>query len=421
MGNETKIKCPNCGFDLDVNEILYHQLEEDLKIKFNSQLNEERKKYESQADILKNEREKLEEEKKKMNEQVNEAVGRRLKAEKTILENDIRKKMVEEDSEKYDSLQKELNEKSEKLKEFNLARAEIERLKREKNEMKESIEAESQKILNEKLREEKEKIKKSETEKNELVIRELQKKLDDQKKLTEEMQRKQEQGSMQTQGEVQELAIEEWLKTNFPLDTIEEIKKGQRGADCIQIINTHTKPGCGKIYYESKRAERFASDWIEKFKADMRARGINAGILVTQTMPKDMDRMGIKDGIWICSYEEFKGLSALMRESVLRISEATESQENKGDKMVMLYAYLISPEFRDQIEAIVEGFTQMKSGITKERTAMEKLWKEREAQIEKVLINTSGMYGKIKGIAGTAIGTVQALELGEGNLDKLDA
>jgi len=413
MENETKIKCPNCGFDLNVNEILYHQLEEDLKQKFNSQLNAERKKFESQADQLKSEREKLEEDKKKAAEEINEAVGKRLKAEKEILENEIRKKLVEEDTEKYNSLQKELNEKSEKLKEFSLARAEIEKLKREKNEMREAIEAESQRTLNEKIQEEKERIRKSESEKNELVIRELQKKLDDQKKLTEEMQRKQDQGSMQTQGEVQELAIEEWLKANFPLDTIEEIKKGQRGADCIQIVNTHTKIDCGRIYYESKRAERFANDWIEKFKADMRSRGINAGILVTQVMPKDMDRMGIKEGIWICSFNEFKGLSSLMRESLIRISEVTASQENKGDKMVMLYDYLISPEFKAQIEAIVEGFTQMKSDLDKEKTAMMKIWATREKQIDKVITNTTTMYGSIKGIGGKAIGTVQALELGD--------
>jgi hypothetical protein len=413
MENETKIKCPNCGFDLNVNEILYHQLEEDLKQKFNSQLNAERKKFESQADQLKSEREKLEEDKKKAAEEINVAVVKRLKAEKEILENEIRKKLVEEDTEKYNSLQKELNEKSEKLKEFSLARAEIEKLKREKNEMREAIEAESQRTLNEKIQEEKERIRKSESEKNELVIRELQKKLDDQKKLTEEMQRKQDQGSMQTQGEVQELAIEEWLKANFPLDTIEEIKKGQRGADCIQIVNTHARPGCGKIYYESKRAERFANDWIEKFKADMRSRGINAGILVTQVMPKDMDRMGIKEGIWICSFNEFKGLSSLMRESVIRISEVTASQENKGDKMVMLYDYLISPEFKAQIEAIVEGFTQMKSDLDREKAAMMKIWSTREKQIDKVITNTTTMYGSIKGIGGKAIGTVQALELGE--------
>ena len=56
------------------------------------------------------------------------------------------------------------------------------------------------------IQEEKEKIRKIEEEKNELRFKELHKQLEDQKKLTEEMKRKQEQGSMQLQGEVQELA-----------------------------------------------------------------------------------------------------------------------------------------------------------------------------------------------------------------------
>jgi len=225
---------------------------------------------------------------------------------------------------------------------------------------------------------------------------------------------------MQLQGEVQELAIEDWLKASFPLDTIEEIKKGQRGADCIQTVNTHARPDCGKIYYESKRAKDFAGDWIDKFKQDMRARNINTGILVSQVMPRDMERMGIKDGVWICNYDEFKGLSTLMRETIIMMSEITAGQENKGEKMEMLYGYLISPEFKSQIEAIVEGFTQLRTDLTKERNAMEKLWKSREKQIDKVLVNTAHMYGSIKGIAGSAIGTVKALELGDGESDAGD-
>ena len=414
MEKETKIICPNCGTELDVNTILYHQLEEDLRKKFNSQLNEERKKFEGRSEALDKEKEKLDEEKKTLNERVRETVAQRLKLEKELLENDLRKKINEEESGKYEVLQKELGEKSEKLKEFNKAMAEIEKLKREKDEMKEAIEAEMQRSLNAKLLEEKEKIKKTEQEKNELVIRELQKKLEDQKNLTEEMKRKQEQGSMQLQGEVQELAIEEWLASNFPLDTIAEIKKGAQGADCIQIVNTHSRANCGSIYYESKRAKNYSSDWIEKFKADMRAKGINVGILVTQVFPKGMDRMGLVDGVWMCSFEEFKGLSAVIRESVIRISEVTASQENKGDKMVMLYDYLTSPDFKSQIEAIVEGFTAMKTDLEAEKRAMMKIWSLREKQIDKVITNTTSMYGSIKGIGGMAIGTVQALELGDG-------
>lgn len=280
--------------------------------------------------------------------------------------------------------------------------------------MKEAAEAEAQKKLNETLLTEKEKIRKAEEEKNELKFKELQKQLEDQKKLTEEMKRKQEQGSMQMQGEVQELAIEEWLASQFPLDTIEEIKKGARGGDCIQIVNTRTRQNCGKIYYESKRTKDFQPTWIEKFKADMREKGADIGVLVTEAMPSDFDRMGLRDGVWICSYEEFKGLCTVLRESVVQLSLAVSSQENKGDKMHMLYDYLTSNTFRMQVEAIVEGFSQMKSDLESEKRSMQRIWKQREKQIEKVITNTIDMYGSIKGIAGNAIQSVKALELTDG-------
>jgi hypothetical protein len=172
--------------------------------------------------------------------------------------------------------------------------------------------------------------------------------LEDQKKLTEEMNHKREQGSMQMQGEVQELVIEEWIGTHFPLDTIEEIKKGARGGDCIQIVNTRSRQNCGSIYYESKRTKDFQHSWIEKFKTDIRDRSADIGVQVTDVLPSDMDCMGFKDGIWICTYEEFKGLCGVLRESIIQISLAVGSQENKGDKMHMVYEYLTSPTFRMQ-------------------------------------------------------------------------
>lgn len=128
-------------------------------------------------------------------------------------------------------------------------------------------------------------------------------------------------------------------------------------------------------------------------------------------MPSDMDRMGLKDGIWICNYDEFKGLCAVLREGILQVNNAISTQENKGDKMDLLYEYLTSNTFRMQIEAIVEGFTQMKSDLDSEKRSMQRIWKQREKQIEKVVTNTIDMYGSIKGIAGNAIQSVKALEL----------
>jgi len=419
MKNEAQIKCPNCGTDIDVQDILSHQLEDEIKQKYQAQTLVAQKKNAAEQDKLKQEKLAFEKAKQRENELFQERLANQLKEEKKNIEAKLKSKLKEEQSEQFEALQKELNEKSEQVKELNRSKAEIEKLKREKGELKEAAEADAQKKLNETLITEKEKIKKSEEDKNELRFKEMQKQLEDQKKLTEEMKRKQEQGSMQMQGEVQELAIEEWLATQFPLDTIEEIKKGARGGDCLQIVNTRSAQNCGTIYYESKRTKDFQPTWIEKFKADIRDKGATIGVLVTEVMPSDMDRMGLKDGIWICNYDEFKGLCAVLRQSIVQLSTAISSQENKGDKMDMLYTFLTGNTFRMQVEAIVEGFTQMKADLDSEKRSMQRIWKQRDKQIEKVITNTIDMYGSIKGIAGNAIQSVKALELPEGD-DELD-
>lgn len=405
------IQCPNCGTAIDVNDLLKHQIEETLRKEFQSKAAMQEKEL-----ALKNEQfEKAKAEFEAKKRQENELFAERLEREKKQAERDIaeklKQKLEEENQERIALMNKELAEKSEKLRELNKMEAEIAKLNREKLEMKEAIEAQLQRQLNDQLIQEKEKIRKLEEEKNEFKVKELLKQLEDQKRLTEEMKRKQEQGSMQMQGEVQELAIEEFIMQNFPLDTLEEIKKGATGADCLQIVNTREVQNCGTIYYESKRTKAFQPAWIEKFKNDIRTKKANIGVLVTEVMPADMDRMGMKEGIWICTFEEFKGLSAVLRQSLIQISQAVQSQENKGDKMEMLYDFLTSNEFRLQIEGIVEGFSQMQADLVSEKRAMQRIWSQREKQIEKVILNTTNMYGNIRGIAGNAVQAVRALEL----------
>jgi hypothetical protein len=411
MEKENTIHCPNCGESIDVSEVLRHQLEEDIKQKLHREIANERNRFEKDNAALKQKEIDFEERKKKENDLFQEKLQQKLKEEKLVLESALKLKINEEQSERFKLLENELNQKQEQLKELNRTKAEIEQLKREKDLVKEQTLMEAEKSLSVRLNEERDKIKKLEQDRTELTIKELHKQLEDQKKLTEEMKRKQEQGSMQLQGEVQELAIEEWLFAQFPLDTIEEIKKGARGGDCVQTVNTRTRQNCGTIYYESKRTKDFQPSWIEKFKTDIREKGANIGVLVTDAMPAGMDRMGLKEGIWICNYEEFKGLCKVLRESIVQLDTALSSQENKGDKMSLLYDFLTSNTFKLQIEAIVEGFTQMQSDLESEKRAMQRIWKSREKQIEKVINNTIDFYGSVKGIAGNAIGEIKALEL----------
>jgi len=413
MSSETKIKCPKCNTEIDVNNILYNQLRSELESKFNSDLQTEKTKLEKQNADLKFEKAEFEKKRQNANEMFQERLNSKMKEEKNALEISIKTKLVKENSDQFENLQKELNEKSEQVKELHTSKAEIEKLKREKAEVKSIAEAEAQKVLTETLNTEREKIKKQEQDKNELAVRELVKQLDDQKKLTEEMKRKQEQGSVQLQGEIQELAIEEWLKSNFPFDTIVEVKKGARGADCRHIVNSRAKENCGSIYYESKRTKDFGKSWIEKFKNDIREHGANIGIFVTDVMPAGMERMGLREGIWVCTYEEFKGLCFVIREHITILDSATSSQENKGDKMVMLYNYLTSNEFKLQVEGIVEGYTQMQNDLEAEKRSMTGHWKKREKQLQKVLNNTNFMYSSLRGIAGNAIQSISFLEISE--------
>jgi len=411
MNNKTTIKCPNCNTTIDINDVLYHQLESELKRKFQTEVDAKRKEYKEALLKLKSQEEAIKEQREKFEEELKKATSKRLQEEKRKLHEELKKQLQDEQKESMELLKAELREKSEQVRELNKSKIEIEKLKREKEEIELKIKAETELKLNQKLKEEREKLQKNIYEENELKFKQKEEQLRQLQEQLKIAQRKAEQGSMQLQGEVQELAIEEYLKEKFPLDSIEEIKKGARGGDCIQIVHTREAQNCGSIYYESKRTKEFQKSWIEKFKADMREKGVDIGVLVTSVYPSGMDRVGLVDGVWVCSFEEFKGLCHVLRESIVKIHYAKKSQENRGDKMSLLYNYLTGNEFKMQVEAIVEGFSTMQSDLDKEKRAMAKIWKQREKQLEKVLENTIGLYGAIKGIAGSEIAHVKALEL----------
>ncbi|RVZ05789.1 DUF2130 domain-containing protein [Helicobacter pylori] len=415
--------CPKCQEPIDVNEALYKQIERENQSRFLAQqkafekeVNEKRAQYQSYFKNLEQKEEALKEREKeqqaKFDEAVKQASALALQDEKAKIIEEARKNAFLEQQKGLELLQKELDEKSKQVQELHQKEAEIERLKRENNEAESRLKAENEKKLNEKLETERERIEKALHEKNELKFKQQEEQLEMLRNELKNAQRKAELSSQQLQGEVQELAIEEFLRQKFPLDSVEEIKKGQRGGDCIQVVHTREFQNCGKIYYESKRTKEFQKAWVEKLKSDMREIGADVGVIVSEALPKEMERMGLFEGVWVCSFEEFKGLSAVLREGVIQVSLAKKSQENKGDKVDLLYHYLTSSEFSMQVNAIIEGFEQLRADLESEKRAMARIWKSREKQIDKVFEGTINMYGSIKGIAGNAIGQVKALELG---------
>lgn len=411
MSQENSIKCPHCGNRIDINSVLYHDLESKLKKEFEQERVKHRQEYKNAMEALKQKQNEFIKEKEVQEERLEEELKKRVKEQKANLEMAIKKEAAQEQQEAINKLKKELNQKSEQVKELNASKIEIERLKREKEEATQIATLKAEQELNKKLEFEREKIQKHISEQSDMKLKQKEEQIEQIKRQLEEAKRKSEQSSQQIQGEAGEHIIEEWLQGNYPFDEIQEIKKGQRGGDCLQIVNTREMLGCGSIYYESKNTKEFQPSWIEKFKADIRDKGADVGVLITSVMPKDMPNMGVIDGVWVCNFSEFKGLSMALREGVIKVARASKSQENRSDKMTLLYSYLTSNEFKMQIEAIVEGFVSMQSGLESEKRAMNRIWKEREKQILKVLDNTTALYGSVKGIAGNAVAHISSLEL----------
>ncbi len=346
MSNKSTIKCPNCQHEFEATDAFRDEVQRELNTKAK----------EWQA--------KKEEEFKNKLESAQQQMEEALAKQKLNIEESI-KKSVSSDYENKLKMLEDINQQNdEKLKEARQKELGFLKKEQELKNKEAELEIQLQKKLNEERGTISETIKKQEQERNALKFKEFEKQIDDQNKLIDEMKRKAEQGSMQLQGEVQELALEEMLKNTFPFDLIEEVGKGIKGADCIQTVRDNTGNVCGKVIYESKRTKAFTNEWIDKLKNDMRAQNANIAVIVTETMPKDMDRFGLKDGVWICNFYEIKSLSFVLRDSLIKIQSVIVSQENKGDKMQMLYNYLTGNEFKQQIEAIVEGFSAMKEGIS---------------------------------------------------------
>ena len=398
MSNE--VKCPHCHNSFQIEEVMAEEYKKELREKMLQFTQAKEEEYRRKA-------EEFSRQKQQQQMEFEKRLAEEKKQLQQGLEENLKKTIALDFENKVRLLELSNKENEEKLKEARLKELDFLKKEQEIKNKEQELEIQLQRKLQEQRNELAEQIRKQELEKNQikdteyqLRLKELEKQLEDQKKLAEEMKRKVEQGSMQLQGEVQELILEELLKTNFPFDVVEEVGKGVRGADCIQTVRNKFGQECGRIIYESKRTKDFSHDWIEKLKKDMRSKGVDVAVIVTQCYPKGMDCFGEKDGVWICSFEEVKAVAYVLRDGLLKLSNAMKSQENKGDKMHMLYDYLTSNEFGEQWKAIREGFMSMKLSIQRERDAMEKLWKAREKQLEKVLLNAAHIRGSIEGIAG---------------------
>lgn len=397
------VKCPNCGAEINVSDVLFHQVQEQLKKDFEAQIAKKDKDYRLKEQKLQQEKETLSKAQDALQDQIAVAVKQKLSVEKGILEKSLRKQIDEEKYEQVKSLEGELNLKSEQLKELNKTKALVSQLQREKGELKEQVEADAEKRFNDLLAQEREKIKATESEKSKLDVQKRDKLIEDLTNRLADAQNKLEQGSNKLTGEVTEIELREFLRQTYPIDDIQDVPSGVKGADVFQIVKNNIGAPSGTILYERKQTQSFGKDWTNKLKDDGRQAKADILVLVTSTMPKDNNETHFRDGVWVCAFDDLPLLTTLLRDGLIKQSAALISQQNKGDKMTMLYDYLLSNDFKNHILGILDSFKKMDKAVAKEKEDMVKRLAEREAHIWQAKHSIMSFWGRVEGIASDGL------------------
>ncbi len=378
------IVCPKCKEDIRLDDVLT----EEIKKPFIDELSKKDKEIE------------------RINNSIGKQVDEKLKSERSEMERGIILKLEGKYKEKIQSKDEEINKLQDKELEL---REEKEQLEKDKRSLKLTVQREvdkkSEEIRKQAVDEYRDEHHWKDAEKD--------KKISDMATTIDDLKRKVTQGSQQAQGEVMELEIADLLKSKFPLDEIIEIAKGVNGADILQKVHNKNGQLCGSILWESKNTKAWSNSWIQKLKDDQRDKKAEIGVLVSDILPEDIKSFKFENGICITRFNLLISLAILFRANLIQLAITKLSSVNKNEKMEILFHYLTGSQFRQRVEGIIETFKTMGEELEEEKRASTRRWAKREKSIERIMLNTSGMYGDLQGLIGNSMQTIPLLEEGK--------
>lgn len=415
---EPTIICPNCKKEIKLTESLAAPLIESTRQQFEQQLAQKDSDIAQREQTVRDKEKQLAETRNRLNEQVASQVEEQLKKDRAKIATEEARKAklavstdLEEKTREVVDLQEVLKIREEKLAQAQKAQAELIRKQRELDDAKRELDLTIEKRVQEGLTATREQAKKEAEESLNLKVAEKDQTIAAMQKNIEELKRRAEQGSQQLQGEVQELALEDLLRSKFPFDTIEPVPKGEFGGDVLQRVATAGGQQCGSILWESKRTKNWSDGWLVKLRKDQHAAKAEIAIIVSQALPKDLESFDQIDGVWVTHPRTTIPVAMTLRHALIEVASARQATEGQQTKAEMVYQYLTGPQFRQRVQAIVEAFSSMQEDLDKERKAITKQWAKRTEQIDRVMQATVGMYGDLQGIAGKTLQEIEGLDL----------
>ncbi len=407
--SEQKIKCPNCDFEIPLTDTLVKQTEKALRTKIANENASKEADLERQSKFLNKRAKNLEEEKSKINEEVQY----QLKAQTEKIADQERTKILAEQSNKTEALEQELSEQRAKISAANKLELELRKQQRDLEDEKNNLELKVQRTIDQERKSILAKAKEEAAEEQFLKMEEKNEILASMKRTIDDLKRKAELGSQEAQGEALEKNLQESLQQAFTYDKFSEVKKGIRGADIIQTVYNSAGKICGTIIWELKHTKLFAQSWIDKLKKDQQASNSDIAVLMTVTLPKEIENFGIYQNVWVTDYKSTLGLATALRGGLIEVTKQKAISSGNASTKQLIYEYVTGREFSMHIQVIVSAFARMQEELETEKRAISRIWKKREKQISNVLNNISGMRGSIEGISQKALPKVSMMSLEE--------
>lgn len=397
---DATIICPHCQKSIELTEALAAPFIREAQERARAELKKGREALDREKEDLRLSR-----------AAIDETIRERLESEKATLIEKLRAEAQSGVQEELDEVRVGREALEKKVVDGRKDRMELLRQLEEAKEAKESAREEAKKTLlaeREKLvRDAKEAASveaKLELAARETVIEGLKSKID-------ELKKRAEQGSQQTQGEAQELVLEEALQDAFPSDVIEEVPKGANGADCLQKVAGPGGLEAGAIIWESKRTKNWSDSWIPKLKEDMERAAAGVAVLVSAVLPKEVRHFECVDGVWVTDFASAIPLAGALRQGVISVARERRSAEGLESKAGEVYEYVTGTAFRQRVQAMLGTYEEMAEDLRKEQAALSKQWAKRQKQLQKLWTGTAGVVGEIQGIAGRSALEIEAIEL----------
>lgn len=407
-----QVKCPKCNSEFVLESAhISAQFEANIRKDLSEEIQRREKELSDQQKMYKKLTIEFEKEKQDFSQLVDEKVSNQMKSREEFLKNSIRKQIQEEKEAQLEELESELKRKSAQLIELNQTKAKLQQLSREMEEKEAAIHLKMETELTNRLSEMKSSVKRQIELESELRIKEKQNVIDSLKLKLQDATQRIEQGSMQMQGEMMELTVEEILRDTNPTDLIEEVKKGVNGFDAKQVIRFNGKE-IGSIGYEVKNTKSWSDGFIEKIKADNLNAKCDLLVIVTKSNPKEMEGQKFKliNGVWVTSIHFLSDLSSLLRYGLLKVHEQKITQQNGDTKAHLLYAFLTSQECQSLFNSMMDGLKKIEEMNDEEERKLQALFKKRKKQLEQLMRNFISYYGTMKGISEDSIVDIEILE-----------